>query len=126
MDVTLQKSMRPYDDVDLAYLQTFDRSRLRLIVDKPREHLDRDGEFAQPLAKDMEVLLGKNSGRRQKSDLLAAHRCFERGPQGQLGLPETDISAEQPVHGPIGLHVSLDLRERRHLIGCLLIRKGGL
>src|SRR2546425_8826454 len=37
----------------------FDGARLRLLVDKARQHLDRDREVAQPLSEDMEMLLGQ-------------------------------------------------------------------
>jgi hypothetical protein len=61
--VSLKKTMRPDNNVDLPCLQTFDGSRLRLVIDESREHLDCDRELAQALPKDVEMLLGKNSRR---------------------------------------------------------------
>ena len=85
-----------------------------------------DRELAQPLAEDVEVLLGEHCRRREQGDLLSAHRRLERRAQGKLGLAEPDVATKQPVHRPVGLHVRLDLRQRRDLVGSLFIRKGRL
>src|SRR2546425_1598795 len=91
--VTLEKAMCPNDDVDLARLQALDGSSLRFVIDEPRQHLDRNRELAQPLAKDVEVLLCQNRRRRQQRDLFSAHRRLERCAKGKLGLAEADIAA---------------------------------
>ena len=104
-------------------LDAFDRSRLGLVVDETRQHLDHDGKVLQPLTKDVEVLLGENSGGSQQRDLLAAHRSLERGAQRELRFAEAHVTAKQPVHGTVRLHISLDLGERRQLVRRLFIRK---
>ena len=121
--IALEQPMCADDDVDVACLQTFDRARLCLVVDEARQHLDHDREVLQPLAEHMEVLLGEHRCRGQHRNLLAAHRGFERRAQRELGLAETDVTAQQPVHRPVGLHVCLDLAQRRDLVRRLLIWK---
>ena len=70
------------------------------------------------------MLLGEQGGRHQQGDLLAIlgrHKCRAHG---DLGLAESDITADQPVHRERALHVDLDVVDRRALVGCLDEREG--
>jgi hypothetical protein len=51
------------------------------------------------------VLLGQQRGGRQKGHLLAAHDRHEGRAQGDLGLAEAHVAADQAVHGLGADHV---------------------
>ena len=55
------------------------------------------------------MLAGKQSRRHDNGDLRPVHRRRKRRAQSDLGFAETDIAANQPVHGTpfgqIGQHV---------------------
>ena len=116
--------MGPDDDVDLTGFDAFDGARLGFLIDESREHLDDDWELCQPLAEDMEVLLGEHCRRREQRDLLPTHRRLERRPQGELRLAKPDVATQEAIHRTIGLHVGLDFCQRGDLVGSLFKRKG--
>ena len=72
------------------------------------------------------MLLGKDGSRDEKSTLLAVHDALERSTQRNLRLSIADIAAEQPIHYSIGLHILLDLFDRRKLIRSFVERKAEL
>ena len=66
-------------------------------------------QASETLGKGGVVLAGQQRGRHHHRHLLAAHRRDEGGAQGDLGLAESHIAADQPVHGTargqVGQHV---------------------
>ena len=62
------------------------------------------------------MLLGENGGGHQNGHLLVVHDGLHDGPQGNLGLAEAHVAAEEPVHGDGGLHIRLDVRDAAELI----------
>ncbi len=69
------------------------------------------------------MLLGQNRRRHQHHHLLALRRRLVRGAQRDLGLAVADVTADQPIHRTLGLHVGLDRFDRVDLIGGLAIGK---
>ena len=65
----------------------------------------------------------KNRRRAEHHDLLAVLRRLERRADRDLGLAVADVAADQAVHRLVGLHVGLDVGDRRELIGRLLERE---
>ncbi len=65
----------------------------------------------------IEMLKRKNCSRHKHSYLLAVRNGLECSPDGNLGLSESDIPANEPVHRAFVLHVHL-----HGLNGLLLIR----
>ena len=53
------------------------------------------------------------------ADLFAGLDGLEGGADGDLGLPEADVAAQQPVHREPGLHVGLDVDDGPQLVGRL-------
>ena len=70
------------------------------------------------------MLLHEDCGRRQNRHLLAVPQCLEGRSHGDLGLTEADITADQPVHRAVGLHVPLDVANRLELIRGLGVLEG--
>ena len=81
------------------------------------EQLHRHRIAAHPLTEGPEVLLGKDRGWGEKGHLLASHERLEGRPQGDFGLAEADITAEESVHRTRGFHVTLDLPQGPELVG---------
>ncbi len=72
------------------------------------------------------MLLGQDRGGDQHRYLLAVVDGFEGRPDGDLGLPVTDIATNQTIHGVRGLHVSFYRLNGLQLIRGLFIYKGSL
>ncbi len=53
------------------------------------------------------MLLGQDGGRHEHGDLFAAHDGLESGANGDLGLAEADIAADEAIHRLLGFHVGL-------------------
>ena len=62
------------------------------------------------------MLLSKNCGRREHSDLFAVHDRFERGADCHFGFAKTDVAADQAVHRTRTLHVDLRIDDCLHLV----------
>ena len=62
------------------------------------------------------MLLDKNGGRRDKSDLLARLYRFERRTQSDFRLAVADVAAKQPVHNARAFHIFFNLFNRGQLI----------
>ena len=83
---------------------------------EPRHHLHPYREVAVALPKGVPVLLGEDRGRAEDERLATVQRRRERGTNGDLGLPEADVSADEPVHRPGGLEVLLHGLDRLQLV----------
>ena len=92
--------MRPDQDVDLARGEVGEDP---LGLGRPaeaRHHLDGDGQVAVPLAERVPVLLGQNRRRTEHERLFAVRGRDEGCAYGDLGLAESDVAADEPVHRP--------------------------
>ena len=79
--------------------------------DQPRRMGDLDRQIAEAIAEGRVMLARQQRRRHHHRHLLAVHRRHEGGAQRHLGLAESDIAADQPVHRPTGLQI-LDHRLR--------------
>ncbi len=66
--------------------------------DQPRSLRDVDGESPETLGEIPGVLARQQRGRNHHRDLLAVQRDRKRRTQRHLGLAESDVAADQPVH----------------------------
>ena len=113
------------DDVDLAVGETLlDFGRL-LRGDEARQLRHADRQALEAGREQAEMLAHQQRGRRQQRHLLAGHRGHERGAQGDLGLAEADIAADQPVHRPAAGHVLEHGLDRGELVLGLLVGEAG-
>ena len=69
------------------------------------------------------MLLREHRGWRQHRNLFALHHRFERGPNRNFGLSESDIAANEPIHRTRLFHVALCRGDGFQLIGCFAIWK---
>ena len=115
--------MRPYQDVDLPRLDSFERLLLFARRPKSADHVDRRQEARKSLAERLIVLLSQDRRRHQHRRLLAVHRRLVRRADRQLRFAEAHVAAYQSIHRLGALHVRLDLLDRAQLILRLLERK---
>ena len=99
-------------DVDLARLEVGQDGFYLGRRAQAGDALDPEREVGEALAEGAEVLLGEDRGRDQDDHLLAVGGGLDGGAQGDLGLAEADVAADQAVHRPRRLHVALTARFR--------------
>ena len=69
------------------------------------------------------MLVGKHGCRHQHRHLLPVGRRLERSPDRHLRLSESHVSADEPVHRPLALHVVLHVDGGFELVGRVLINE---
>ena len=122
-DVVLHQPVRADDDVDAPVCEALNHLPLLGFVAQAREHLDPHRERREPLLKRGEVLEGQDGRRHENGDLPAVVDGLEGGPQRDLGLAESDVADNQPIHRLGRLEVSLDRRDGRCLVGRFGVRE---
>ena len=122
-DVAAEDAVRADQDVDLALLEV--REHLLDFRRRPeaRDHLDTNREVAIAVAEGVPVLLGEDRRRREHQRLLAVDGDGERRADGDLGLAEADVAADEAVHRTRRLEVFLHRLDRSLLIRCLAVRE---
>ena len=125
-DVLLHQPVGADDDVDLAAAQLLQHLLLLARGAKAREDIHLDRESLHPVAEGLIVLPGQDGGRHQDGALLAVHHALEGRADGNLGLAEADVAAQQAVHRHRALHVGLDLLDAAQLVVGLVVGEAPL
>ena len=105
LDVLLQQLVGADEDVDLALGQPVERLRLFLGAPEARHFGDLHRPVGEAVGEGLVMLLGEQRGRAEHGDLLAVGHRDEGGAQGDFGLAEADVAADQAVHRLAGVHV---------------------
>ena len=121
--VAREHAMRPDEHVHLAGREVGEHLLHLRGLAEARDHVDAHREVAVALAKRVPVLLRQHGGRYEHQRLLPAHGDGERGPDGDFGLPEADVTAHEPVHRPRRFEVFLHGFDRGALILGLAVRE---
>ena len=87
-------------------------------------HFHSDGITGHALAERVEVLLREYGRRHEQRNLAAALDRFKGGADGDLGLPETDVSADESIHRARALHVGLGFGDGAELVAGFRVGKG--
>ena len=90
------------------------------------EEFDRDRPAGEAVFEAFEVLLRKDGRWGEDCDLASAEHALEGRTQGDLGLAETDVAADESVHRRGPFHVGLHVDDRARLIGGFAVREGAL
>ncbi|MNW53341.1 hypothetical protein D3C74_308990 [compost metagenome] len=104
-----------------ALANPFNRLVLLLAAAESAEYLDVKRIVGKTLAEGLIMLLGQNSRWHQYRNLFAFNRRFKSGTDRHLSLAVANVTAQQPVHWPVLLHVLLDFLNRPQLIARLLV-----
>ena len=125
LDVLLNDAVGADDDIDRTPAQAADDRVLLAGGAVAGEQLDFDREALHPAEHRLVVLPGEDGGRHQHRHLFAVHHRLKGGAEGDLGLAEADIAAEQPVHRRLRLHVVFDLGDAFELVVRLVVFEAG-
>ena len=87
--------------------------------------LDPYRQATEAFGKGLEVLAGKQRCRHDDGHLNAVHRGNEGGAERHFRLAETDVAADQAVHGAAGAEVGADGFDRGFLVFRLVIGEAG-
>ncbi len=110
--------MRADDEVDVAPFQSAENLLLLLGGAEAGEKLNAEGVRVKPRRGCLEVLPRQNSGRHKNRALPPLDHALEGRAEGDLGLAEAHVAAEQTIHGNRTFHVVLDF------LGCLQLVEG--
>src|SRR5262245_4203060 len=111
------------DDIDIAGGETLLHLSALLGADQARGLGDLHREAAETLAEGMEVLAGEQRRRHDDRNLLAGKNGDEARAERNFGFAETDIAADEPVHGPPTGEVLEHGADARLLVVSLFVRK---
>ena len=121
LQLGVEHSVGADQHVDLAVVCVLD-DRLGLGVgEEAAQDLNTNGEAREPFGEGLMMLLGEQGCRHQDRGLLAALHGLERGSHCDLGLAESHIAYDEPVHWVGPLHVGLHISDGRELVGGLLV-----
>ena len=81
------------------------------------EEIDADRVVGEAFAEGAPVLLCEDGGGAEEGGLFAAGDALEGGADGDFGFPESDVAADEAVHGVGGFEVVLGVLDGLFLIG---------
>ena len=113
--------MRADEHVDRALGKRLERALLLRRRAEAAEHLDLEAKRGKALKEGLVVLLGQNGCGAEHHDLTAGVHALKRRAQGNLGLAETHVAAQQAVHRLGRLHVGLDVGDSLQLVTRLVV-----
>lgn len=96
------------NDVDPAFGELFEGFSTFGGVGESVEEGNVDVESGKAFGEASEVLLRKDGGGAEESDLFAGLGDLESGADGDFGFSESDITTDQAVHGVVGFEVDFD------------------
>ncbi len=108
--------MRADHDIDAAVGESLDHLLLLGRGEEPAQELDADRVRREPVGERLRVLAGQQRRRGQNGRLRPVLHRLEDGTHGHLGLPESHVATDQPVHRAGLLHVRLDVGDRLQLV----------
>jgi hypothetical protein len=94
--------------------------------DEATDLRDHDGIGCHAFAEGIEVLLAEDGGRYEDGGLFPCEDRFEHRPDCDLGFSETDIPANETIHGAGAFHVGFGRFDRGELVGGFLEGEGVL
>ncbi len=115
-DVGAHQAVCAHHDVHRALGQLLHDLPLFRLAPETVQAGHREGVFRHAGAEGAVVLLGQHRGGYQHRHLAAGIGHLERCPQGQFGLAETHVAADQPVHRAGALEITLDLTQAHQLV----------
>ena len=116
-----KQAVRADEHINRALGKRLKRALLLRRRAEAAEHLDLQAKRGKALKECLVVLLGQNGRGAEHHDLAAGVHALKGCAQGDLGLAETHVAAQQAVHGLGRLHVCLDVGDSLQLVACLVV-----
>ena len=116
-----KQAVRADEHINRALGKRLERALLLRRGAEAAEHFDLEAKRGKALKERLVVLLGQNSRGTEHHDLAAGVNALKRRAQGNLGLAETHVAAQQAVHGLGRLHVGLDIGDSLQLVARLVV-----
>ena len=116
-----KQTMRADEHINRALGKRLERALLLRRGAEAAEHFDLEAKRGKALKERLVVLLGQNGRGAEHHDLAAGVHALKRRAQGNLGLAETHVAAEQAIHGLGRLHIGLDVGDSLQLVACLVV-----
>ena len=121
VDVFADKPVGADDNVDEPPLQLRHNLLLLLRGAEAGEQLDRHRVVAHPGGDRLVMLPGEDGRRAEDCALFAVQHALKGRPERHLGLAETDVAAEQPLHRHRLFHILFNLPDAPQLVVGLLV-----
>ena len=116
-----KQAVRADEHINRALGKRLERALLLRRGAEAAEHLDLQAKRGKALKECLVVLLGQNGRGAEHHDLTAGVHALKGRAQGDLGLAETHVAAQQAVHGLGRLHVGLDVGDSLQLVTRLVV-----
>ena len=116
-----KQAVRADEHIDRALGKCLERALLLRRRAEAAEHLNLEAKRSKALKERLVVLLGKNGRGAEHHDLAAGVHALKRRAQGNLGLAEAHVAAQQAVHGLGRLHVGLNVGDGLQLVARLVV-----
>ena len=124
--VLAHQPVRADQDLDLPLLQVAQDLLLLLRAAEAVDVFHPHGQALHALLEALVVLQRQDGGGHQHGHLLAVAGGLEGGADGDLGLAEAHVAADQPVHGRAAFQVLLHVQRGLLLVGGVLVDEAGL
>ena len=118
-----KQTMRADEHINRALGKRLERALLLRRGAEAAEHFDLEAKRGKALKERLVVLLGQNGRGAEHHDLAAGVHALKRRAQGNLGLAETHVAAQQAIHGLGRLHVGLNVGDGLQLVARLVVRE---
>ncbi len=116
-----KQAVRADEHIDRALGKCLERALLLRRRAEAAEHLNLEAKRGKALKERLVVLLGQNGRGAEHHDLAAGVHALKRCAQGNLGLAEAHVAAQQAVHGLGRLHVGLNVGDGLQLVARLVV-----
>ena len=124
LDFLIKQLVRADNQVDHATLQLVEDFFLFGCGLIARDQLNLDRIAREALHRGQVVLTGEHGGGHQNGGLFACKHAFHDCTQGNLGLTEANVTAQQAIHRARGFHIALDFFNAAQLIVGLVVGEG--
>ena len=123
LDRFAKQRVRADDNIDGTGFEPYFHFRELFRPDHPRRLRNSDRQALKALAERPEVLPRQQRRRHHERDLQSVHCRDERGTNGDFGLAETDVAADEAVHGLARRQIGKHGVDARRLIFRLFVRE---
>ncbi len=123
LHILTHQPVRPDEDIDFTFFQLAENILLLFGGACTAQVIYLHREIGQAVTKSVIMLGSQHGGRHQYSRLLPVGSCLECGSYSYLCFSEAYVTADQPIHRSLALHVGLYIAGGLYLVGCILVHE---